>query len=411
MDQNDPIRPTGPAAATGRRHFLKSSAAAVGAFSVLPASTVRAYDANGKIRLGLIGCGGRGQWIANLFRESGSYAVVSAADFFLDQAKALNVPEDRTFSGLKCAEKMIAKGGLDAVAIISPPYFHPSQARAAVDAGLHVYLAKPMAVDVPGCQEIKAAGQLARQRKQAFLIDFQTRATEFFIEAMKRVHAGVLGDLCFGEAMYHGGRLGKKADEGTKEAMIRNWVFHKSLSGDVITEQFIHAIDVMNWAMNHAAPLRADGSCGRKVRKDVGDCSDCFSLLFTYPNDVSITFTGRQYNGHGTREGIVNRMFGSKGTLETEYGGEVVIRTGDATAYRGGKTGGIYKDGVVVNIRTFAESIKAGDAANPTLEPSVMSNMLTIFSRTAAYKKQPVAWDEFLKSADRLEPDLAGLPD
>ncbi|MBP7948070.1 MAG: Gfo/Idh/MocA family oxidoreductase [Verrucomicrobiales bacterium] len=397
--------------ALGRRRFLQTGAAAAGAISILPSATVRAFNANSKIRLGIIGCGGRGQWIAKLFRENGSYEIAGAADFFADHAEALQLAQDRVFTGLKCGEKMIAKGGLDAVAVISPPFFHPSQTRAAVDAGLHVYLAKPMAVDVPGCQEIQAAGEAARKKNLTLLIDFQTRATDFFIEAMKRVHAGALGDLCFGEAMYHGGRLGKQAEEGTKEAMIRNWVFHKSLSGDVMTEQFIHAIDVMNWAMNNAVPLRVDGSCGRKVRKDVGDCNDCFSLLFTYPNDVSITFTGRQYNGHGTREGIINRMFGSKGTLETEYGGDVLIRTGDANAYRGGKTPGIYKDGVVVNIRTFADSIKSGNASNPTLESSVLSNLLTIFGRTAAYQKQPLAWADFMKSTDRMTPDLTGLPE
>lgn len=397
-----------------RRQFIHRGVAAAAAFTVLQPSLVRGSTANSKIRLGLIGCGGRGRWIAELFAAHGGYQLVAVADFFQDRVDAVaakhQLKPEQTFTGLKCAEKMIAKGGLDAVAIISPPYFHPEQAAAAVAAGLHVYIAKPLAVDVPGCRSIKESGLTARKKGLVFLVDFQTRANEFFIEAMKRVHAGALGTIVFGEALYHTGRLQKKGDDDkTPAGRLRNWVFDQALSGDIIVEQNIHTLDVMNWAMNNLPPLRCTGVGGRKGRTDVGNCWDYFTCLYEYPNKVGVTFSSRQYNVDAPG-GIINKMYGTKGALLTEYGGEVIIRGGEGTFYRGGKTTSIYKDGAIANIKTFYESVTAKDAANPTLEPSVMSNLIAIMGRMAAYSGRTVTWGEVMRSQERLDARLTGLP-
>ncbi len=190
-----------------RRNFL-ASAGAVASWSVLKPNLVHGYAANSKVKIGLIGCGGRGSWIADLFQQHGGYELVAVADYFQDRVDAagekLNVAAAQRFTGLAGYERLLEQD-LDAVVIESPPYFHPQQAQQAVDAGKHVYLAKPIAVDVPGCQSVAQSGQKATQKGLCFLVDFQTRADEFFVEALQRVHAGAIGQFAFGESTYHAG--------------------------------------------------------------------------------------------------------------------------------------------------------------------------------------------------------------
>lgn len=396
-----------------RRGFL-NQVAGVAAVSTIHARTALGSQANSRMKVGLVGCGQRGTMIAKLFRENGYCEIAGAADYFAEHAAGVaqehQLGRERVFSGLQCAEKMIAAGGLDGVAIISPPYFHPMQAKAAVDAGLNVYLAKPIAVDVPGCETVRQTAARAKERGLVFLVDFQTRTHEFFIEALKRVHAGALGVIGHGEALYQAGRLQPKTQEQTPEGRLLNWVFDKKLSGDIIVEQNIHTLDVMNWAMKHVPPLRVSGLAARKVRVDVGDNNDTYSLVYEYPGDVGITFSSRQFDvPGGAPGGIINRMFGSKGSLHTEYGGEVMIRGGADTFYRGGKSAGIYKDGIVANIATFQKAVAAGDASNSTVEPSVLSNQIALFGRMAAEKRAPMTWEELIRSKQVMEPDLSGL--
>jgi predicted dehydrogenase len=396
-----------------RRTFIESTAAAA-SMAAIQSQTAFGADANGKVRLGVIGCGGRGDWIAGLFKENGGYAVTAVADYFADRTKITGdkhgVDENHRFTGLDCHQKMLASGAVDAVAIISPPYFHPQQAADAVAAGKHVYLAKPAAVDVPGCQSVTQSAEKATKSKLAFLVDFQTRSDPWFMEAMKRVHDGGLGDLCFGEALYHAGRLRPKdtPGESKSEARLRNWVFDKNLSGDIITEQNIHTLDVMSWIMQKP-PIRVTGTGGRKVRTDVGDTWDHYALAYEFDDSVGITFSSRQYNAFDTPGGIINRMYGSKGVLLTKYGGDVIIRGTKETFWRGGSSPQIYKTGVTANIKTFHESITKGKINNSTVAPSVQSNLISIMGRKAAYEKRTVTWAELLKDSSTLEADLGGL--
>ena len=393
-----------------RRRFMAGAGAAAMSFAIVKPGLVRGTQANSKIRLGMIGCGDRGAWIADLFNQHGGYEIVAAADYFEDRVGAFgekfDIPASSRFTTLSCYRRLLERK-VDAVAIISPPFFHPAQAAAAVDAGCHVYLAKPIAVDVPGCYSIAESGKKATNKKLCFVVDFQTRSNEFYAEAVKRVHAGAIGEFTFGEATYHTGRLSiKTGPDGSTEARLRNWVFDKALSGDIITEQNIHALDVASWIMNEP-PIYAFCTGGRKVRVDVGDCWDHFAGIYQYSNNVGITFSSRQFNGHGTIEGIKNRMFGSKGVLETTYGGMVLIR--GENFYGGGRTDVIYQEGAVNNIKTFYESVTVGKFDNPTVAPSVRSNLVTILGRTAAYEKRQVYWAKLIKSTDKLDGKIAGL--
>ncbi|MHC4625205.1 MAG: Gfo/Idh/MocA family protein [Planctomycetota bacterium] len=397
-----------------RRRFIAGAGAAALSFAVVKPEHVRGTKANSKIKLGLIGCGGRGTWIAELFRQHGGYEIVAAADYFQTKVDAfgekLGVPPAHRYTGLSSYRRLLEQK-LDAVAIESPAYFHPEQAAAAVDAGRHVYLAKPIAVDVAGCHLVGKSGKRATTKKRCFLVDFQTRANELYQEAIRRVHGGAIGRFAFGEATYHANETWKHQEEFLKddatnpENRLRAWGLDRVLSGDIITEQNIHTLDVASWIMNEP-PVSAVGIGGRKVRK-LRTCWDFFTLVFEYPNGVGITFNSKQFKGHGSAGGIRNRMFGSMGVLETEYGGQVLVR--GENFYRGGETRDIYKQGAVNNIATFYDSIMTGQFDNPTVAPSVRSNLVTILGRTAAYTGEKVYWDRLIKSTEKWEADLRGL--
>lgn len=397
-----------------RRRFLTDAGAAALAFSVVKPELAHGSGA-AKVDLGIIGCGGRGSWIANLFQKHGGYNVVAAADYFPDRVNALGeklgIPAARRFTGLSAYRRLLEQK-LDAVAIESPPFFHPVQAADAVAAGKHVYLAKPAAVDVPGCTTVQESAAKATASHLCFLVDFQTRANDFFIEAVRRVHDGAIGRFAFGEATYHAEdpfeERAQDARSGDPEKRLRAWGLSRELSGDIITEQNIHTLDVASWIMGRP-PVSAYGTGGRKFR-DAGTCWDTFSVLFQYADNVGITFSSRQFNGQGTRpEGIRNRMFGSEGVLETEYGGQVLIR--GKQFFRGGQTAAIYEQGAVANIAAFHDGIQRADYTNTTVGEAVRSNLVTILGRTAAYTGRVVTWDEILRSDERLVADLKGLKD
>jgi len=391
-----------------RRGFIAGAAAL--SFTIAKPELVCGTSANSKIKLGMIGCGGRGKWIANLFTEHGGFEIIAAADYFQDRVDAFgekfNVDPAHRYTGLLCYRRLLEQK-VDAVAIESPPYFHPEQAAAAVDASRHVYVAKPIAVDVPGCHSIAESGRKASTKNLCFLVDFQTRANEFYREAIKRVHDGALGRFAFGESSYHAGCPWKYYTDrpDNPETRLRNWGYDRALSGDIITEQNIHTLDVASWIMDEPL-VYAVGTGGRKVRT-LGTCWDHFAALFQYSNNVGITFSSRQFKGHGSIGGIRNRMFGSKGVLETEYGGTVIIR--GENFYRGGKTNEIFKQGAVNNIATFYENITTERFDNPTVAPSVRSNLVTILGRTAAYTGERIYWDKLIKSTEKLQAELRGL--
>lgn len=396
-----------------RRRFLRSTGAAAVSLSLMEARLVRGTQANGKINLGLIGCGVRGQWIANLFKEHGGYQFVTLADYFPDRALEaggkLGVPVDKCHSWLNGYKRLLAEPDVDAVVIETPPYFHPEHAAAGISAGKHVYLAKPIAVDVPGCLSIEESARKARLRKLVFLVDFQTRASAAYQEAVKRVHQGDIGRLHSGEATYICGPTWNFMDEELRKhpndpaVRLRAWGVDRVLSGDIITEQNIHALDVATWLIG-AAPVKACGTGGRR-RNFVGDCFDHFEVIYWFPEKVVLSFTSKQA-GAGWDD-ICCRMFGMKGTVDTHYFGDVRVIGDDP--FNGGRMKNLYTEGAQANIATFHQSVTDGIFANPTIAPSVRSNLTTILGRTAAYEETELSWHEMMKRRDRLDYEMLGL--
>ncbi len=396
-----------------RRHFIAETGAAALGFTVLKPELIGGAEANSKIDIGLIGCGGRGKWIADLFVKTGNYNFVAVADYFPDRADAagakFNVPAAHRYSGLSGYRKLLDQK-LDAVVIQTPPYFHPVQAADAISAGKHVYCAKPIAVDVPGCLTIEESARRATEKRLCFLVDFQTRANASYQEAIQRVKTGMIGKLVSGEATYicgptHTGVAASlKKNPNNPEEQLRAWGLNRLLSGDVITEQNIHALDVACWILG-ANPIKAVGA-GGEARGLGGTCWDHFSITYWFPNDFLLSFSAKQYGQ--AWDDICCRMYGLKGTIDTHYFGVVTVKS-DEDGYNGGRMANLYTDGAVANIATFCDSIRKGNYSNETVSESVRSNLTTILGRTAAYKGTIITWAELMKANEKWEYDLKGL--
>jgi len=331
-----------------RREFLVGTAA-VTACMIRP-SLVQGSEANSTIELGMIGCGGRGNWIAKLFLQHAKYRFVASSDYFQDRVDAFGnrfqVPAESRYTTLSGYKRVLEKK-VDAVVIETPPYAHPEQAAAAVDAGKHVFLAKPIAVDAPGCLTIAAAGKKATANKQVFLVDFQ---------------------------------------------------------GDFIVEQAIHTLDVATWFAN-ADPISACGAGGRTVRPE-GSIWDHFTVTYRFPGQFTLAFTCVQ-TIPGVPDEIHCRIYGGDGVADSDYFDHVWIR--GKKPYEGGKLENLYTSGAVTNIVDFYRLVTEGHYANETVAASVRSNLTCVLGREAAYAGRLMTWDELIKANVRYDPELTGL--
>jgi myo-inositol 2-dehydrogenase/D-chiro-inositol 1-dehydrogenase len=391
-----------------RREFLAGAAGAA-AMTVASPGLALGTKANSKIELGLIGCGGRGVWIADLFENNADFKFVAVAEYFEDRAEKagerFGVEPSRRHTGLSAYKRLLEKK-LDGIVIESPPYFHPEQAAAGVEAGRHVFVAKPIAVDVPGCLSIGESGKRATEKKLAFLVDFQTRTSEFYREAVKRVNQGDIGKVALIQAYYQTGGTWGESSLKDPEVRLRAWGVVQALSGDIIVEQNIHAVDVATWFVG-ADAVSAWGTGGRKVRSGAGDCWDHYAVIYRFPGDVIVDFSSTQYN-KGC-EDICCRVYGSRGTADTHYAGAVSI-SGDVP-FKGGVQPGLYAEGAVSNIKEFHRMIAAGDSSNPTVAPSVRSNLTCVLGRMATRARREFTWDEMMRAKEKLDGKLDGLKD
>ncbi len=308
-----------------RRTFL-AGAAATTALTALKPSLVFGAAANSKIEIGLIGCGGRGSWLGPLFEEAGSFRWVACADYFQDKVDKFGekhgIGPARRYTGLSGYQRLL-ESKLDAVVIETPPYFHPEQAAAAVDAGKHVYLAKPIAVDAPGCTSISDSGKRASAKKLVFLVDFQTRANEHYRKALQMVRNGDIGKPVLGEAHYPWRGGNRVPPPTTPEEQMRNWYNVLPLSGDFIVEQSIHSLDVATWILD-ADPIKAIGAGGQKLRPK-GSIWDHFAVQYLFPDNVPLSFTCIQCIPE-MKDEITARVYGSDGYIQTDYFCDVMVR-------------------------------------------------------------------------------------
>ena len=237
------------------------------------------------------------------------------------------------------------------------------------------------------------------------LVDFQTRTNEFYREAVRRVHAGDIGPVVSGEAVYYASpACGYEGEpEGPRGAAPLLGPGSRPL------RRHHHRAEHPRPGRGHLDHRRGPAASLRDVRQegrgDQGDCNDHFAVIYTFPGDVLVSFASKQY-GTGCDD-IGCRMFGPKGMIETHYGGVAFIR--GQKSYKGGRSMSLYGDGAIANIAAFHTAIAKGDYSNATVAPSVRSNLTTILGRTAAYKKAVATWDEMMKSAEKIPYDMTGL--
>ena len=414
-----------------RRQFI--GAAGTAALMILDSKLVRGTEANSAVRVGLLGCGGRGTEDATDLVETGGARVVALADLFQDQlhkakatfdqlaAKHGHTPVDsaQMFLGPHAFAEIAASKEVDAIVLTTPPYFHPQHLAAAVEAGKHVYCEKPVAVDPWGAKQVIETGKRAEGRL-SLDVGFQIRSAPPFVELVRRIHAGALGTIACGEAYYYGTFLDRPAwpNASPVERRLRNWVYDRVLSGDIIVEQNIHVIDICNWVLQ-GHPVKAVARGGRKVRPDSGDAYGHYNVVFEYPDGVHVSLNSTQFD-KGWWD-VNERFFGSKGVSESHYSGPVAIYGDEAWTWSApGATvqpastqfsaTGAFTDNLAQadpeKKKAFIESITSGQFHNQAAlgAESALSAMM---ARTAAYTGREVAWDEVARSDEKWESGIA----
>jgi len=406
----------------GRRGFLGAAAA----FTILKPQIVRGMQANSAVRVGLLGCGGRGSNHVETILKNTDARVIAVADMFQDRVETAKQFVDKlsaakghagiekAFIGPKAYQQIAESKDVDAVVIATPPYYHVEHLAAVVAAGKHVYCEKPVAVDVPGAKRVIEIGHRA-EGKLSLDVGFQIRMAPPFIELVKRIQAGALGDIAAGAAYYYCNALELNFSSGSPAMLrLRNWVQDRVLSGDIIVEQNIHVIDICNWALN-AHPLKAVGRGGRKGRNRPGDnCYSHFDVVFQYPNDVDVSFNSTQF-GKGQFDAN-ERFFGTRGSSQSPYSGPLGIwgeepwvwGTGEKPAAPSGQfsASGSFSDNLAdadpEKQKAFIHSITSGQFHNQaaTGAESALSAML---GRQAAYAGGEMTWDELLRSNEHWD--------
>ena len=399
-----------------RRGLLGGAAAAsaslLGGMHVLAAEAPKPAPPARKIKLGWIGCGGRGNWLAPLFLQHGGYEIHALADYFPQVAEEagnkFNVAKPRRFSGLSGYKKLIASG-VEAVLIEDVPYFYPEQAKAAVDAGLHVYMAKPIAVDVPGCLAIGAAAKQAAQKQRCFLVDYQLPHDPACIEVATRMREGGLGKLVhiasFGIAWqaWPDPALGKNIESRLRDEI---WLSDTALSGDTIVSYDIHIIDGLVWTLGQ----RPASACGRSRTcrpEPHGDRTDAAGVVYEMPDGTLWTHVTQSVNNSFDITTLSASIFGMQATAHLTYGGKSYVRGG--AKHYSGASGDIYKDGAVQNIAAFHKNIVEGHFENLSAQRAVDGTLTAILGREAAARRTFLTMDELIKENKRLEANLEGM--
>ena len=387
-----------------RRGFFTAAAGAA-AFSIMKTEKALGSLANSAVSVGIVGCGWRGNHLARLLKsvDPTGVRVVALADLFddrLEESKAsYSSDQPQTYRGLNAYQELIA-GPCDAVLITSPPYFHPDHLEAAVAAGKQVYLEKPVAVDAAGAQKVRACGARGEGRLTLF-VGFQSRSRIDLVQAVARTRQGAVGRLVCGNAYYNAGLMEPKDKPGMsrREKRMRNWVFDRVLSGDIIVEQNVHVLDICNWVIG-THPLQAFATGGRKVRTSVGNTWDHFEVTLWYPDDMRLVFSSTQFLNLGWGD-AQQRFYGSGGALEMRAGdtlkGSAVIRGGKPWTFEGE-----LENPEVVRLRGFLNSIRKGENVNE-ISVGVDSTLTGILARTAAYRGAVYTWDRMLEENEKLD--------
>lgn len=399
-----------------RRTFLAGTAGAA-AFTMIKPELVHGTSANSKIRLGVVGQGGRGHWISGLFAKHGGYEIAGVADYFPDVAvekgKALGVAESHCFSGLSGYKRLIASG-VDAVALETPPFFFPEHAAAAVEAGKHVYMAKPVAVDVPGALQIEASAKRAAEKNQLFFVDYQLTTHPENIEVARRIREGALPKICYVRTTGISTFWPDPPLTKTIESRLRKdvWVNDTALGGGLLVNYDIHAIHAALWVLGRR-PTSAMGR-SRPVRPNPhGDIHDVAAVIYGYDDGLYIDHLGHAtWNNDFTQaDSLCCRIYGPASMAQLPYTDAKAFIKGGAKHYVGNVENN-YEGGAVRNIAAFHDKIIKGQFNNDdTVKLAIDSVLTCILGREAAARGENMTMDQLIRENKKLTVNLAGLKD
>ena len=402
-----------------RREFLKTSTLATAGGAIAGAlSLTNAVHAAGNdtLRVGLIGCGGRGTGAASQALMADTRVKLTAmGDVFPDRLQEslkglkviegldakIDVPAERQFVGFD-AYKQVLASGVDVVLLTTPPHFRPLHLQAAIEAGKHVFAEKPCAVDAQGVHSVLRSCEAAKRKNLAVVSGLCLRYHAPYREGVRRIQDGAIGDVRTMIANDYRGPLWLKPrqpDWSDMHWQMRNWYYFTWLSGDFNVEQHVHNLDVCAWAMGDQYPVKAIGMGGREVRKgpEYGNIFDHHSVIYEYANGVRLISNTRQMSG--CKSDISISLFGAKGTaLLTERRNGVRISAGDEWTFRDDAPN-LYQ---VEHDELFA-SIRAGKPINNG-EYMAKSTLLAIMGRMATYTGQEITWDMAWNSKEDLTP-------
>lgn len=408
-----------------RRHFLRTTAAASGSVLAVP----RGAHAAGSdlLKVGLIGCGGRGTGAAaNAINADPGVQIVAMADAFGDRMDGalkvlqkrypdrVDVDPSRCFKGFGAYKELIASG-VDVVLLAAPSQFRPKHLAAAIDAGKHVFAEKPVGVDATGVRRVMATCELARKKKLCLVSGLCWRYDTVIRETLKRIHDGAIGDIVAIQSTRNLGFLwhrGRQPEWTEMEFQMRNWYYFTWLSGDHNVEQQIHGIDKCSWAMKDKPPVKAWAISGRQVRTDPkwGNIYDHHAVVYEYDDGARFYALARQQPG--CFNDYSEMLMGTKGRCDLQKGlivGETNWKhgqtAGDLSGFAGREQA---KDKPrpmhqVEQDELFA-AIRAGKCINNG-DYMCRSTLLAILGREAGYTGQEITWEQMKESKQDLSPE------
>ncbi len=406
--------------ASSRRQFLKKSSGAVLTsalgFNIVSGKSQSFKNLNtDTLKVGLIGCGGRGTGAAYQASKADPNVMITAlADIFPDRLQTsydnlmkenpdkVMVDEDHKFIGFDSYQKVI-DSDVDVVILGTPPSFRPGHLEASVAAGKHIFCEKPVAVDAPGIRSVIATAKKAKEKGLAIMSGFCWRHDIPKIETYQKLSEGAIGDIHTIYNTYNTGALWfheRQPDWSDFEFQMRNWLYYNWLSGDHIAEQAVHSLDLMSWAMGDEMPISATGTGGRQSRTEpqFGNVYDHFAVVFEYPEGQKGFHFCRQQKD--TSRAYHLDMLGSEGRCYIDVFRKHEISGKEDWRWKGEKTN-MYQN----EHDTLFNSIREG---KPFFDGVRMANstMLAIWGRMVAYTGQTLTWEEALNSEETLGPDL-----
>ncbi|MGE0756944.1 MAG: Gfo/Idh/MocA family protein [Pirellulaceae bacterium] len=400
---------------TSRRDFIRASSALVAGGAVAGTLSVgRSAHAAGSdvVRIGLIGCGGRGTGAASdaIRGSNGTAKIVAMGDVFEDQlqksfrslnafADSFDVPKERQFVGFE-AYKKVLECDVDLVILATPPGFRPLHYEAAVNAGKHVFMEKPVAVDPAGVRKVLAATEESKKKNLLVQVGLQRRHEAKYIATIKAIQDGAIGEIILARAYWNGQTpwvRPRKEGQTELEYQMRNWYYFNWICGDHIVEQHIHNLDVINWVMN-GYPVKGQGQGGCQVRKgkDYGETFDHHFIEFTYKNGATMLSQCRHIPN--CWNSVSEHVHGTTGYADIsgskiyDLSGKMLHNFAKLGADGNGRSNGHQYEHV-----DLFRDLRAGKTPNEG-EYGALSTMTAIFGRMCTYSGAQLTWEEALNS-------------